>query len=63
MNPGQQAGVRKQVAAELFYRPGGATSRAVREVYQLMELSEPEVTLSASEASRGEPELSGRGAA
>jgi hypothetical protein len=63
MNPGQQADVRKQVAAELFYRPGGATSRAVRELYQLMELSEPEVTLSASEASRGEPELSGRGAA
>src|SRR5215213_5987180 len=31
---------RRAVASDLFYRPGGATSRAVREVYQLMELSE-----------------------
>ena len=63
IHPAQQAAVRKQVAAELFYRPGGATSRAVRELYQLMELSAPEVNLSTREAPHDEPELTGRGAA
>jgi len=30
---------RREVAAELFYRPGGATRRAVRELYDVLELT------------------------
>ncbi len=32
---------RKIIAEELFYRPGTATSRAVKELYEVMELSAP----------------------
>jgi hypothetical protein len=40
-NPTQLAMERKAVADELFYKPGTATSRAVTELYKLMELSPP----------------------
>jgi hypothetical protein len=36
----RQSGARKMVAAELFYKPGTATSRAITELYKVMELSE-----------------------
>ena len=62
-HPGQQSDVRQQVAAELFYRPGGATGRAVRELYHLMELSEPAVDRSAVQSSGSEVALSSRGVA
>jgi CDP-glycerol glycerophosphotransferase (TagB/SpsB family) len=61
--PGQQSHVRRQVAAELFYRPGGATRRAVRELYQLMELAAPDMAESTSESADSQPVLTGRGAA
>ena len=34
---------RRAVAEELFYKPGSATSRAVRELYEVIELDLPEV--------------------
>ena len=62
-NPGRQSDIRRQVAAELFYRPGGATGRAVRELYQLIELSEPGVNRSTVRSSDAEAALTGRGIA
>jgi len=38
-DPGRLSVQRKSVAEELFYKPGTATDRAVRELYELMELS------------------------
>jgi hypothetical protein len=38
-DPSRMSVQRKAVAEDLFYRPGTATHRAVREVYELMELS------------------------
>ena len=32
-DPGEQRAERRRVAADLFYRPGGATARSVRELY------------------------------
>jgi hypothetical protein len=37
-DPGAQSGERRRVAADLFYKPGGATSRSVRELYDVLEL-------------------------
>jgi hypothetical protein len=37
-DPGAQSAERRRVAADLFYKPGGATSRAVRELYNVLEL-------------------------
>jgi hypothetical protein len=36
--PGALSDTRRAVAAELFYRPGGATARAVRQLYEAIEL-------------------------
>jgi CDP-glycerol glycerophosphotransferase (TagB/SpsB family) len=36
--PDHLSGTRRAVAAELFYRPGGATARAVRQIYDAIEL-------------------------
>jgi len=41
-DPARGSDARRRVAAELFYRPGGATRRAVHEMYELMELAAPE---------------------
>jgi len=38
-NPAAQSAERRRVAADLFYRPGGATARTVRELYDVMELA------------------------
>ena len=40
-NPAQLSAPRRALAAELFHDPGGATDRAVHELYALMELDEP----------------------
>ena len=40
-DPTDQSSVRRQVAADLFYGPGGATRRAVCELYDLVELPAP----------------------
>jgi CDP-glycerol glycerophosphotransferase (TagB/SpsB family) len=42
-DPRQLSENRRQVAAEMFYRPGTATSRAVAEMYELLELNGPAV--------------------
>ena len=39
-DPKQQSDTRRRVAAELFYGPGGATQRAIRELYALIEMPE-----------------------
>ena len=36
--PDRLSATRRAVAAELFYRPGGATARAVRQLYDAIEL-------------------------
>jgi CDP-glycerol glycerophosphotransferase (TagB/SpsB family) len=36
--PARLSATRRAVAADLFYRPGGATARAVREIYEAIEL-------------------------
>jgi hypothetical protein len=41
--PGVLSDERRRVAADLFYKPGGATARSVRELYDVMEL-EPSVS-------------------
>jgi hypothetical protein len=38
---------RRAVADELFYEPGTATARAVRELYEVIELDAPEFAVSA----------------
>jgi hypothetical protein len=37
-DPGRASEERRRVAADLFYRPGSATARAVRELYEVIEL-------------------------
>ena len=39
-NPGGKAESRRFVANEMFYKPGGATARAIAEMYDVLELSE-----------------------
>ena len=38
-SPGTRSPERRRACAEVFYRPGGATARALRLVYELLELS------------------------
>jgi hypothetical protein len=52
--PMQKSASRKAVADELFYRPGTATSRAVRELYEVLEL-DPIAERSASEVIESRP--------
>jgi hypothetical protein len=40
-NPTRQSNARRTVAEELFFGPGEATTRAVAELYALMELDAP----------------------
>lgn len=37
-DPGAQSAERRRVAADLFYKPGGATARSVGELYNVLEL-------------------------
>jgi CDP-glycerol glycerophosphotransferase (TagB/SpsB family) len=47
--PDERSETRRAVAADLFYRPGGATARAVRQLYDAIEL-EPHLAAVAAEA-------------
>jgi hypothetical protein len=38
VEPGENSAMRIAVANEMFYKPGTATERAVKELYELMEL-------------------------
>jgi hypothetical protein len=44
--PMRQSAARKAIASELFHNPGRATSRAVRELYEVLELDRPEAAQS-----------------
>jgi CDP-glycerol glycerophosphotransferase (TagB/SpsB family) len=46
-NPDEQRADRRQVAADLFYKPGGATARSVRELYDVIELAPSPAVLAA----------------
>ena len=54
-DPGAQSLDRRRVAADLFYKPGGATSRSVTELYDVLEL-EPAAAVSES-IRRGDAKL------
>jgi CDP-glycerol glycerophosphotransferase (TagB/SpsB family) len=41
-DPHRQSESRKAVAREMFYEPGGATGRAISEMYEVIEISGPE---------------------
>ncbi len=40
--PSRRSARRREIASHLFYRPGGASARAVRCVYELLRLSIPD---------------------
>ena len=42
-DPAERSAARRAVAADLFYKPGGATARAVRYLYEVLQL-EPAIT-------------------
>jgi hypothetical protein len=52
-DPTDRSSVRRQVAADLFYGPGGATRRAVLELYDLVELSAPALPVAKAPADYG----------
>ena len=55
-DPAEQGPERRRVAADLFYRPGGATARAVRELYEVIELA----PAAAAVAAPGQPAIEER---
>jgi hypothetical protein len=57
-NPDEQRAERRRVAADLFYQPGGATARSVRELYDIIELTPaPAVTSALDQRGLEEPWL------
>lgn len=52
--PAERSAERQHAAAEVFYRPGGATARALRLVYALLDLS-PATDIGAAEPQRHTP--------
>ena len=48
VNPEERRAARQAVASDLFYRPGGATSRAVRQLYEAIELEPAAAALTAA---------------
>ena len=52
-DPGEQRAERRRIAADLFYRPGAATARSVRELYEAIELA----PATAIAAAPGRPEV------
>jgi len=52
-NPGQKSEIRRAIAADLFYKPGTATTRALRQLYENMDLSPPQETLAVEKATAG----------
>jgi CDP-glycerol glycerophosphotransferase (TagB/SpsB family) len=56
--PDEQSADRRRVAADLFYRPGGATARSVRELYDVIELAPaPAVAAALGQPASEEPWL------
>jgi CDP-glycerol glycerophosphotransferase (TagB/SpsB family) len=53
-DPVEQSAERRRVAAELFYKPGGATARSVKELYEVMEL-EPATAAIGTQRVEAEP--------
>jgi hypothetical protein len=51
-SPDARGETRRAVAADLFYRPGGATGRAVRHLYEAIELDPVEALVTAEAACR-----------
>jgi CDP-glycerol glycerophosphotransferase (TagB/SpsB family) len=49
-DPGARGEVRRAVAADLFYRPGGATARSVAALYEVLELEPKAAPVHAREA-------------
>lgn len=45
-NPSRRSADRRRVASEMFYAPGGATSRALELIYELLDLPAPAVATS-----------------
>jgi hypothetical protein len=50
-----QSAERRRVAADLFYRPGGATMRSVKELYDVIEL-DPDTAVISHEVVVAEPQ-------
>jgi hypothetical protein len=48
--PGLRSADRRAAAADLFFRPGGATDRSVDALYELIELEAPSSVLAEREA-------------
>ena len=55
-DPAEQSAERRRIAADLFYRPGGATERSVRELYDVIELAAAPAVMAAP----GQPEVEER---
>ncbi|MGH9374516.1 MAG: CDP-glycerol glycerophosphotransferase family protein, partial [Vicinamibacterales bacterium] len=53
-DPEAKSGVRRHVAADLFYKPGGATARSVGELYDVIELEPAASVLAAAHPSHDE---------
>jgi hypothetical protein len=53
-NPGALSQTRREVAADLFYKPGGATERSIRELYDVIELAPSPAALAAVRRPSGE---------
>jgi hypothetical protein len=51
-DPREGSSTRREVAANLFYRPGGATGRAVHELYELLALPAPTAANETARSSR-----------
>lgn len=56
-SPSERGDERRRVAADLFYRPGGATLRSALELYDLIELEPPAALVAAHPVHAGEPWL------
>jgi CDP-glycerol glycerophosphotransferase (TagB/SpsB family) len=54
MAPDERGEQRRAVAADLFYRPGGATARALKYIYEAMELA-PEAALASIQEATCQP--------
>lgn len=53
-NPGALSQTRREVAADLFFKPGGATERSIRELYDVIELAPSPAALAAVRRLSGE---------
>ena len=52
-NPEQKSEIRRAIAADLFYKPGTATARAVRQLYENMDLDPPPEVVEVEKATAG----------